>query len=211
MILTPIAYGRLEATLATFAGSLADAATRAVLHRLARLDDAVRAQGETAIKNHSDTIDIITKFGINVSPSPPQADVSWDGAAFRSATEAYVLLHEVAHYQLAAPDRRHRVDFGLGPGPETGDRDRAAQAQTLFGLAREREEALASLLGILWEAELGHPALASLLDQNWLEGAGRASAAAHFAANLALLRGGGFVDRYGRPQMRLRDAPATSV
>lgn len=122
----------------------------------------------------------------------------------RCETEAYVLLHEVAHFQLAAPARRIQVDFGLGPGPETGDHARAATAQTLFGLAREREEAMASLLGILWEAELGHPALASLLDQNWLEGAGRPGTAAHFVEIVTALEAGGFVDRVGRPQMRLR-------
>ncbi|HKR19081.1 MAG TPA: hypothetical protein VJS41_02960 [Stellaceae bacterium] len=124
--------------------------------------------------------------------------------ALRCETEAYVLLHEVAHFQLASPARRVLVDFGLGPGPETGDRARAAQAQTLFGLAREREEAMASLLGILWEAELGHPALASLLDQNWLEGAGRSGTAAHFVDIVTALEAGGFVDRAGRPQMWLR-------
>ncbi|HEX3953306.1 MAG TPA: hypothetical protein VHW90_07015, partial [Stellaceae bacterium] len=43
----------------------------------------------------------------------------------------------------------------------------------------EADEASASLLGILWEAALGHPALASFLDQNWLEGLER-SAAPHF-------------------------------
>jgi hypothetical protein len=43
------------------------------------------------------------------------------------------------------------------------------------------------LLGILWEAELGQPALASFLDQNWLEGLDR-SAATHFTTVLGNLR-----------------------
>jgi hypothetical protein len=46
---------------------------------------------------------------------------------------------------------------------------------------REEDEATASLLGILWEAALGQPALASFLDQNWLEGVDR-SAAIHFTS-----------------------------
>lgn len=50
----------------------------------------------------------------------------------------------------------------------------------------ERDEAIASLLGILWEAELGQPAVASFLDQNWLEGLER-SAAPHFTAVLQRL------------------------
>lgn len=211
MILTPITPGRLPTTLDRFARSLTDAIARTVFRRMACVSDAARAHGETAAKNHAVSIDLITKFSIGTLPGAPRLDVAWNGTALRSKTEAYVLLHELAHYQLAAPDRRGQVDFGLGPGPETGDRDRAAQAQTLFGLAREREEAMASLLGILWEAELGQPALASLLDQNWLEGAGRAGTATHFTDTFAALRSGGFVDCAGRPQMRLRQPPDDKV
>jgi hypothetical protein len=66
---------------------------------------------------------------------------------------------------------------------------------------------MASLLGILWEAELGHPALASLLDQNWLEAPQRPGTAGHFRAILAALAEGGFLTPDGRPTLRLRDAP----
>ncbi|MGH6968110.1 MAG: hypothetical protein ACREEL_01335 [Stellaceae bacterium] len=204
MILTPLADDRLESTLARFNESLPPGPSRALFQWLAARSGAARADPELSIKHHLDAIDIITKFYIGLKPGMPRLDVSWDGVALRSATEAYVLLHEVAHYQLAAPARRTWVDFGLGPGPETGHRERAARAQTVFGLAREREEAMASLLGILWEAELGHPALASLLDQNWLEGAGRPGTAAHFTDIFTSLERGGFVDGIGRPQLRLR-------
>jgi len=54
-------------------------------------------------------------------------------------------------------------------------------------LARAEEEAEASLLGIVWEARLDQPALASFLDQNWLEGLER-SAAGHFSNVVAGLR-----------------------
>jgi hypothetical protein len=60
-------------------------------------------------------------------------------------------------------------------------------------IERETDEAEASLLGILWEAALGQPALASFLDQNWLEGLER-SAATHFTEILARLRRRGFGD-----------------
>lgn len=204
MILTPLADDRLPNVLARFADALPAGRIRTLFGSLADGVQAARATAEGAIKNHADTIDLITKFGISLRPGVPQLGVSWDGVMLRCETEAYVLLHEVAHFQLAAPTRRRQVDFGLGPGPETGDRARAAQAQSLFGLAREREEAMASLLGILWEAELGHPALASLLDQNWLEGAGRLGTATHFVDTVAALERGGFIDHAGRPQMRLR-------
>jgi hypothetical protein len=204
MILTPLADNRLETTLTVFVESLPTGLVSSVFRWLAPTADGARADGEKALKNHADSIDLIAKFGIRAKAGASQLDVSWDGSALRSDTEAYVLLHEVAHYQLAAPARRGLVDFGLGPGPETGNRERAMRAQSLFGLAREREESMASLLGILWEAELGHPALASLLDQNWLEGAGRIGTAMHFASVLEALARGGFIDGAGRPLLRLR-------
>jgi hypothetical protein len=129
----------------------------------------------------------------------------------RSATEAYVLLHEVAHFQIAPPARRRLIDFGLGAGPETGNRTAAECAATIvFGLEREREEAMASLLGILWEVELGQPGLASFLDQNWLEGADRPEAAAHFAFVLGELQRRGLVDTAGRPQRCLTEGALES-
>jgi hypothetical protein len=97
-----------------------------------------------------------------------------------SATEAYVILHEVAHFVLAPPARRGLIDFGLGPGPDTIDRETAERMAIVPLLERDVEEAMASLLGIIWEARLDQPALASFLDQNWLEGLKR-TAAAHFS------------------------------
>ena len=206
MILTPIPDSDLPESLVSFADSLSNDSFRSVFRRVVARGDPARAGVETCIKNHSDSIDLIIFFGIGMKPGSPRLDVSWDGTAFRVETEAYVLLHELAHYQLAAPLRRCTIDFGLGPGPETGDRDRAERASLLFGLAREREEAMASLLGILWEAELGQPALASFLDQNWLEGAGKRGAAAHFETTLANLTRGNFVTAEGRPTMVLRQS-----
>jgi hypothetical protein len=210
MILTTIDQDRLPATLGHFATAL-DSGTRAVFEKIARPEATARAQAAAAALHHGDALRVLTGFGMGLRPGPPAADFSWDGRGVRCDTEAYVLLHEAAHFQLAAPARRRRVDFGLGPGPETGERAAAEQQACLFGLAREREEAMASLLGILWEVELGHPALASFLDQNWLEGAGRPAAAGHFRDVLAALAAGGFVTAAGRPTRALRQAPDPDV
>jgi hypothetical protein len=207
MILTPIDDDRLPAVLGRFAGALEDGDTRAIFGRIARPATAARARGATAAAHRRDALRVLADFGMALRPGPPSADFSWDGHGARCDTEAYVLLHEATHFQLAAPSRRRCIDFGLGPGPETGKRAAAAREARLFGLACEREESMASLLGILWEAELGHPALASFLDQNWLEGAGGPAAAAHFREVLAALTAGGFVTAAGRPTRRLRDAP----
>jgi hypothetical protein len=126
-------------------------------------------------------------FGMAIHPEGTKCGFNWDGTALNGSTEAYVILHEVAHFALAPPERRTLIDFGLGPGPDTIDRAAAVSAAVLRPLAREEDEAAASLLGIFWEAELKQPALASFLDQNWLEGLDR-SAAAHFTAVVGTLR-----------------------
>ncbi len=207
MILTPIDPDHLPGLLARLAAGLGDDAARAVLGRIAASGRAERAQGAQAASHHRAALDVLARLGIALRPGSPRQDFSWDGERVRVDTEAYVLLHEAAHYQLASPRRRRRIDFGLGPGPETGNRAAAAAAACLQGIAAEREEAMASLLGILWEVELGQPALASFLDQNWLEGAERPGAAEHFRLILAALGDGGFVTPSGRPLPNCRTAP----
>ena len=123
----------------------------------------------------------------------PSGRLSVPFRPLRSATEAYVILHEVAHFLLASTERRRLVDFGLGPGPDTRNREAAEHAAVISPLAREEDEAAASLLGIIWEAKLGQPALASFLDQNWLEGLDR-SAHTHFVVALGKLRRSGSLD-----------------
>jgi hypothetical protein len=139
---------------------------------------------------------------VAIHPAGTRCRFNWDGTALNAATEAYVILHEVAHFALAPPERRDLVDFGLGPGPDTLDREAAERASVLSPLAREADEAAASLLGIIWEAALGQPALASFLDQNWLEGLER-SAAGHFTVVVETLR--------QRELLKVEQAPVLST
>jgi hypothetical protein len=206
MILTPIPPGALPDVLDAFAASL-DPQSRRIFARFGVPEQADRADGATAARHRRHAIALARRVGMATTAVAPIQYFSWDGRRVSTRTDAYVLLHEVAHYQLAAPERRSVVDFGLGAGPETGRHAHADRAQRLFGLAREEEEAMASLLGILWEVELGHPALASFLEQNWLEGAGNARAAGHFRRVLERLAVDGFLDYEGRPTTRLRIAP----
>jgi hypothetical protein len=206
MILTPIAPAQLAAVLRAFAAALPARALPA-FDRIADPRMAHRARGAKAARHHQTAIDLARSFGMGILPGSPALDLGWNGHALRSATKAYVLLHEIAHFQIAPHARRRSVDFGLGPGPECGDRAGAERAACIFGLEREVEEAMASLLGVLWEVELGQPGLASFLDQNWLEGAERPGAAAHFDHVLAQLSARGLVDRKGHPQRRCVAAP----
>jgi hypothetical protein len=204
MILTPLDRASLPEALERFAAALRDPGARALFARLARVEDAERATGAIAEAHHRAAVALAGSFGMGMQSGSPALDFSWDGQRLRTEIEAYILVHEVAHYQLAAPARRTVIDFGLGAGPETGNRDAAERAAVLLGVARESEEALASLLGVVWEVELGQPGLASFLDQNWLEGAGRPSTAAYFEATVRALRDAGFLDAALRPMRRLR-------
>jgi hypothetical protein len=137
----------------------------------------------------------------------PQDGLSWDGVNLAGEMEAYVILHDVAHYQVAAPQRRRSADFGLGAGPETGARQKADAAQHLFGAPREMEEAMASLLGILWEVRLGQAALWAFFEQNWLENADNGRGSAHFCHVLTLLNRAGLLDtQSARPRQTLRQS-----
>jgi hypothetical protein len=157
-----------------------------------------RAVGEEAEQHRLAALSIAHAFGLATHPEGMPCRFNWDGAALLGATEAYVILHEVAHFVLAPPERRGLVEFGLGPGPDTLDRVAAERAATLPPPEREADEAAASLLGIFWEAALGQPALASFLDQNWLEGLDR-SAPEHFTAVLETLRRREVLSAVGMP------------
>jgi hypothetical protein len=186
MILTPIGLDGLTGALDRFSTGLRDGASRCIFQQI-RATSPDRAEGPQAEQHRLAAVALARNHGMAVHPPGARCLFNWNGAALNGETEAYVILHEIAHFVLAPPERRGLVDFGLGPGPDTIDRDRAERAAVLSPLARDEEEASASLLGIVWEARLHQPALASFLDQNWLEGLER-SAASHFCHVVAGLR-----------------------
>jgi hypothetical protein len=192
MILTAIPREQLDEVLDRFIAKLEDPFSRAVVCRI-RATSVDRAVGVAAARHRRAALSLARSLGMAVHPDGVECAFNWDGRALNSATEAYVILHEAAHFVLAPTERRRLVDFGLGPGPDTRDRDAAARAMVVSPLTREEDEAAASLLGIVWEAQLGQPALASFLDQNWLEGLER-SAHSHFAAVVSKLQRRGLLD-----------------
>jgi hypothetical protein len=191
MVLTPIPRERLGNILDRFMAKLNDPFSRAVFRRI-RTTLPDRAVGAEAERHRRAALSLARAFGMVIRPEGTPCLFNWDGTALNGATQAYVILHEIAHFALASPERRGLIDFGLGPGPDTVDRTAAERAAILPPLLREEDEAAASLVGIIWEAELGQPALASFVDQNWLEGLDR-SAACHFTAILTILRERGFL------------------
>lgn len=185
MILTPIAGADLGAALDRFERGLKGALPRAAF-RLIRRTSPDRAEGAAAEEHRRIALGLARACGIPTHPPHTPSPFHWDGRALNATSESYVILHEIAHFRLAPPRRRRLVEFGLGPGPDTGDRAAAERAAMVSPVERDEDEAMASLLGVLWEARLRQPALASFLDQNWLEGGERAPA--HFMRVLVRLR-----------------------
>lgn len=194
--LTAIAPEALPAALAAFARGVAhDPLAAAAFARIAassarRADES--AQREIAVA-------WAQRLGIAVLDEEPSRAFSWDGGILRTRSEACVLFHEIAHWQLAAPERRSRPDFGLGAGPETGRKDEAERARVVDETTRIDEECGASLLGILWDAGCGGRAIDAFLEQNWLERYDSAGTHALFGATLGALFRRGLIDADGRP------------
>lgn len=157
--------------------------------------------------HHAQAVALLARFGMGAVRRPPTEGFSWDGAAVWVGMEPSVIIHEAAHYQLCAPERRFLPDFGLGAGPETGRQAEADAARRIVGLAGEVEEALASLLGVIWEAELGQPAILAFLEQNWLEGGDKPANRAHYLKIVGHLLMHGFIDAEGHPTLAVRQTP----
>lgn len=199
MQLTTIPEHILPDALAAIASNLApESRTAKVLARIAATQ-ALIALGVDTPSHRDAAIDLARRFGIGVIDEEPQAAFSYDGHAIRTRSEAYVLIHEVAHWLVAPPERRGLIDFGLGAGPESGRVDEANRALAVGKDDQIREEALASLLGILWEVELGQPAILAFLEQNWLEGWERPACAENLTDNVEALFQAGLINADGRP------------
>ncbi len=208
MILTPIPSEALDAVLADFARRLAGRPrAQAAFSRIAATWPVAPGTVDTPAQR-ADAVALAQAFGIGTLDEEPARAFSWDGRVIRTATEASVIVHEVAHWQICAPERRPLPDFGLGAGPETGLKAIADAAYGVSDAEREAEEVLTSLLGILWEAELGQPAILAFLEQNWLEGALRDSTVAFFVDAVTTLHGRGLVGDDGRPCPPLPEAAA---
>ncbi|WP_413205381.1 hypothetical protein [Rhodospirillum sp. A1_3_36] len=208
MILTPIALSDVPPLVAAFDTLLTDTAlARRVFARIA--ETCAFIVGETIDlstdpDHHREAVDLVRAFGLGVIEGPPSAGFTWDGRAVRAELEPSVLVHEIGHWQVCAPERRSVIDFGLGAGPETGIKAPADAVATVTGVLGDLEEALASLLGILWEAELDQPAILAFLEQNWLAGGATEGNRAHFVKIVNHLSAYGFLTEEGRPTRQAR-------
>jgi hypothetical protein len=206
LILTPIDRGDLPGLLAGFETALAaEPLALAVFRRVtAVIPDGDIMSLSTESSHHAQAVGLCREFGFGLAEVDPRDYFTWDGQAVATGMEPSVIIHEVGHWQCAAPSRRALLDFGLGAGPETGRKAEANAVQTLFGADADFEEALSSLQGILWEAELGQPAILAFLEQNWMEGGTSLHNLAHFRKVVGLLAAWGLIGADGRPTRAAR-------
>jgi len=130
MILTPIPPKQLASILDRCVAGLSDRRARDEFSRI-RATSPDRAAGADAEQHRMAALAFARGFGMPIYPEGTPCRFNWDGTALSAATEAYVILHEVAHFVLAPPERRGLVEFGLGPGPDTLDREAAERAAVL--------------------------------------------------------------------------------
>lgn len=199
MILTPVDDAELPGMLAAVAARLADGSDAARVFARIRATADLIPLGVDTPAHRAAAVDLAHRFGIATIDEEPMQAFSWDGRAIRTRSEASVIVHEVAHWLLSPPERQGLPDFGLGAGPETGRRAEAEAAKCVDLDTMIEEEALSSLLGILWEVELGQPAILAFLEQNWLEGWQRPACVENLETNLMALRQKGLIDAEMKP------------
>ena len=106
-------------------------------------------------------------LGIKLSSRRPRDSYMWDGRSIATGGQSVTdVLHDIAHWLIASPERRKVVDFGLGPGPESGLREEAYEARIRSNDSAE-EEICASLLGISLEAAFGFDIRRTLEEHGW--------------------------------------------
>ncbi len=82
----------------------------------------------------------------------------WDGQTFNDNLPDRHILHDLAHWIVATPERRSVPEFGLGPGPESIHDEGFDEKAILIDEKNARiEERRAALLGILIQNAIGLP------------------------------------------------------
>ena len=110
------------------------------------------------------TLKFARKTGIPLRHTPGWA-FQWDGKRIATHKQTHSsILHDIAHWCVAAPERRRVKEFGLGPGPDAEGTD--APYKVHFRTSQKEEER-ASILGILIELHLGMYPANTMEYHNW--------------------------------------------
>lgn len=136
------------------------------------------------------------------SPQNVKATFCWDGNSIACGNRDITdIVHDIAHHQCAAPSRRHLPEWGLGTSPDGTKK----AALVIDGNTAQREEECASLLGILWERQIGSNWIGTIDMHSWI-GEGPKDCITRIAKTLRKLHKLKLVDKNGNPLPNLRPA-----
>jgi len=112
------------------------------------------------------------KYGVKLAKRAARKGYVFDGktiALYDYNTVARYdthVIHDIAHYVVASRRRRKLPEFGLGSSP---DITRFRGKLVVSPKFAQKEEALASALGIYWEREFGMDWKSTFEDHYWTE------------------------------------------
>lgn len=109
--------------------------------------------------------DLAADLGVDLSTAPPGRGYQWDGRSIATGgVHDADVLHDIAHWLVAAKRRRQLPEFGLGPSPSAHAQH--TQRHLSYQFAQD-EESMASLLGIAWERRLGMDWKDTVMEHGW--------------------------------------------
>lgn len=120
-------------------------------------------------------INTARKAGMPLSKTPisgpGQRAIHWDGTdcAYKGESLSNA-LHELAHWMVASPEHRGLPNFGLGRSPSDNLSRNDATKHNLMvceSSDAEEQESYASVLGIIYEYNLGLDAADTLRNHGW--------------------------------------------
>lgn len=162
---------------------------------------------EALTPQHRKVLKVLKAIGM---PFTLEKDVSasgygWDGSlAYFKGFKVGDAMHDMAHYQCSSTRLRKLPEFGLGSGFCTEDYDGADSNHRRNEEKTQLEEEYASLLGILWERELGYNFAATLDLHSWPTGR---NSKKNFFKIMRGLSKRGLIDENARPTTKLNVRP----
>ena len=180
-VLKSIAEDHLPARLAAFRSHMGSGKARHLFDAIAATQRHCPGLQADLFAGRVKALALATQLGVPTQPGDPAESFSWDGAALATGTETTVIFHDIAHWCVCPVERRSLYDFGLGGGPESGRKSEADLVRVADQATAEREELLASVLGMVFEVQAEEPALLAFVDHNWLDDAERPAGARLFA------------------------------
>ena len=134
--------------------SLSDIASVPSLDEFVAVIDTISPDGDESGCS-GDAARLVAYMRLSMEERTPYESYMWDGQSFNAELPDRHILHDVAHWMVAAPERRCLPEFGLRSGPET---DPSLTVHAILEQQEEKwEEVRAALLGILLQKALGMP------------------------------------------------------